>query len=800
MGALVQSSLSALKSETAEICPVDLDLNQFYRTYPGGFKFNFITALSGTQSFKNLNFTNFYLSNEYTLDNVTTFTGAKVRTEKIFSKLNFAADGPGYLKFNLADVDNWKGPEGAIADTWNAAYYGYPSIVPNLAEADNIEIELIDAFTCRVAYLINNYRYYLVVSEENIDPASADKKKVLFVGENKIQLPGATLEYSIIKSGIDTTSDFICLFSEKLINGLPPVIDTTSAKYIIESDGQTLVAKRISIDERVDAFWLPGRAIRLGGEVDLTIPSPYNTSFITYNKTGNKVDTDKSDFNLPSNYLLHSSSNSTNLKFDLLNLKNIANNYDEYVSSNNLLSSSDTNPLYVEGLRKYTSIFSDIDSEKNEVLSLNYVYNNFNVKIKPGGTLFQTPSSLNPFTQININDTKFVDSGAFCFTQPYLSDRVYRLDGEDGVKDLDTTYLCTWLSGGLGERGVWVDRYFYPDLTSKEEALSTNGSYNITYDLLVEELIQNNSALKTSVEKKCLFDKKSDLVFEPNTRYRYERLDRDELERRKPANFCEGAELTDRVNNYFRLINDNGGFGLGFNIKSNSSAFTIRSKTNDVNGGFQFVKQSDGNLNFTFNIFDNSTDPPVLVSFNKIIRLNQFVDNTVFLSFDGIRGQCTLYINSEVIFTFNVKAYQMLNKMILFGVIEIVSSTGVAERLLSPYGNDASIYIGDIYLTLLPLSEEEEIVAVFTQNLNEIQDITISLPCGQRNLTDTIATVNSIGTNLKHRSNVVDINVKNLNIEDSSITEQVRTLLLNNITSSLPETATINDVNFINYK
>ena len=29
MGALVQSGLSALKSETAELCPVDLELNQF---------------------------------------------------------------------------------------------------------------------------------------------------------------------------------------------------------------------------------------------------------------------------------------------------------------------------------------------------------------------------------------------------------------------------------------------------------------------------------------------------------------------------------------------------------------------------------------------------------------------------------------------------------------------------------------------------------------------------------------------------------------------------------------------------
>ena len=796
MGALVQSSLSALKSETAEICPVDLDLNQFYRTYPGGFKFNFIIALSGTQSFKNLNFTNFYLSNEYTIDNVTTFTGGRVITEKIFSTLNFAADAPGYLTFNIADANNWRGTEDTEADTWNAAYYGYPGITTNINEANNIEIQLLDSFTCRVAYLVNNFRYYLVVGEENIDPASANQKKVLFVGENKIPLAAATLEYSIIKSGIDTTSDFICIFSEKL--EFPE--GSTPAKYIIESDGLTLIAQRISGDEKVDALWLPGRAIRLGGEIDLTIPSPYNTSFITYNKTGNKVDTDKSNFNLPSNYLLHSSSNSTKSKFDVLNLKNIANNYDEYVSSNNLLSSSDTNPLYVEGLRKYTSIFSDIDSEKNEVLALNYVYNNFNVKIKAGDTFFQTPSSLNPFTQININDTKFVDSGAFCFTQPYLSDRVYQLDDEDGVKSLDATYLCTWLSGALGKRGVWVDRYFYPDLTSKEEALSTNGSYNITYDLLVEELIQNNSTLKTSVEKKYIFDKKSDLIFEPNTRYRYERLDKDELERRRPVNFCEGAELTDRVNNYFRVINDNGGFALGFNIKSNSSAFTIRSKRNDINGGFEFVKQSNGDLNFIFNIFDNSPEPPVVVSFNKLIHLNQFVNNTVFLSFDGIRGSCTLYINSEIVFSFNVKAYQMLNKMILFGVIEIVSSTGIAERLLNPEGNDGSIYIDDIYLTLSPLNEEEEVAGVFTQNLNEIQDITISLPCGQRNLTDTIATVNSIGTNLKHRSNVVDINVKNLNIQDSSITEQVRTLLLNNITSSLPETTTINDVNFINYK
>ena len=785
MGALVKSSLSALKSESAEICPVDLELDQFKRTYSGGAKFNFITALSGTQSFKNLNFTNLHLTDEYTLDSVTTFTGGNVVPRKIFSGLNFAADAPGFLTFNKASISNFR----KTNDSYNTQYYGYPGITMSRGEAVNVEIELLDQFYCRVAYLINNFRYYLVVSD---DAEIDEQRTVLFVGENKISSENAKLEYTIVKAGLDITSDFISLFSTKEDENRDP------ARYILQSNGTTLVAQNITNITDTNAFYFTTRAIKLGGEFDLIIPSPYNTSFITYNENGSKINTDKSNFNLPSNYLLHASSNSTKPKFDVLNLKNIANNFDEYVSSNNLLSSSETNPLYVKGLRRYTSIFSDIDSEKNEVLALNYVYNNFNVRIAQGDTYFVTPSSLNPFTQININDTKFVDSGSFSFTQPFLSDRVYQLDDEDGVKNEDATYLCTWLSGGIGTRGVWVDRYFYPDLATKEEALSSNQTY-VTYDWLVEELIRGNSSLTSSIKQKHYFDKKSDLLFEPNKRYRYERIDKEELETKRPINFCEGVVLREMVNNYFTLINDNGGFALGFNIKSNTDEFTIRSRRNEIDGGFNLYKKANGELEFTFNLFDNSPNPPTVQSTSHTFNLNPYVTNTVFLSFDAIRGACTFYINSEIVFSFDIKAYQMLNKMILFGIIEIIGADGSVQNVLTP-DEQESIFINEIYLTTSPLSEEEEITAVFLQNLNEIQDITISLPCGQRNLTDTIKTVNSIGTNLKHRSNVVDINVKNLNIQDSSITEEVKTMLLNNITSSLPETTTINDVNFTNYK
>ena len=789
MGALVKASLSALKSESAEICPVDLELDQFKRTYSGGFDFNFVTALSGTQSFKNLNFTNFYLTDEYALDRVTTFTGGRVIPRKIFSTLNFAADAPGYLTFNKADKSNFR----RTNDSYNTQYYGYPAVTSDINNADNFEIELINTYQCRISYIVNNFKFYLVVSND----AEVDgQKKMLFVGENKLSLDDTRLEYSIVKGGLDIGTDFISFFSTKLVN--PG--STRTSKYIIESNGTTLVGQSLAGVARANAFYFTARALKLGGEIDLSIPSPYDTSFVTYNENGSKINTDKSDFHLPSNYLLHTSSNSTKLKFDVLNLKNIANNFDEFVSSNNLLSSSDTNPLYVKGLRKYTSIFSDIDSERNEGLALNYVYNNFNVRIKSGETYFMTPSSLNPFSQININDTKFVDSGAFSFTQPFLSDRVYQLDDEDGVKSENATYLCTWLSGGIGKRGVWVDRYFYPDLTSKEEALSSNDTaWAVTYDSLIEDLIRNNSSLTSSIKKKHIFDKKSDLIFEANKRYRYERISKEELERTETTNFCEGAVLREQVNNYFNVINDNGGFALGFNIMSNAGDFTVRSRRNEINGGFELNKKANGELDFIFNLFDNSPEPPTVNTRSKTISLNPYVTNTVFLSFDAIRGTCKLYINSEVVYAFNIKAYQMLNKMILFGIIEIIGGDRLIENVVRVNQED-NIYIDDIYLTTSPLSEEEEVAAVFMQNLNEIQDITISLPCGQRNLTDTITTVNSIGTNLKHRSNVVDINVKNLNIQDSSITEEVKTMILNNITSSLPETTTINDVNFINYK
>ena len=845
MGTLVKSALSALSSCTAELCPKDVSLNQFIRTYNGEFKLNFIDALSGSQSFANLNFTNFYLSDRVLLDSFTTFTETTIKPEEFASTLNFAESANEYLVFRPALSASFKENN----DMFNQRFYGGTSFTTQLSDSNNFEITLLSDFTCRVSIMSDDTRYYLVASDDE----SGTTRECLFVSQNKLFLSAFNLEYNFTKY---LTNSYLNLYTTKRLN--PDTADQVDYKYAIVSDGGKLVAKRLEATQKLDYAFSTSTAIKLDQDVNLTVPSPYDTSYITYDKKGN-IDDDKSDFHLPSNYLLYSSSNKPCQDFNIINLKNIVNSQDSFTSSNNLLSTS-SSTIYSQDLRNYTSIFCDIDSEKNEVLALNYVYNNYDILIKPGTTFFTTPSSMVPFSKLNINDTKFTDCGAFSFTRPDLSDRVFMLD-DDSVKDENVTYLCTWLSGAIGRRGIWVDRYYYPDLISKEDALAGSRSPLPTYDQQVEDLIMTNSGLKTSVTKKLFMDKKSDLTFEPQKRYKYERVKKLDFTAKSPTNFCDASSINKKVTNYFNTINTNGGFGLGFTIQNDAGNFIVSSRSNMIDGGFDFTVNGN-KINFVFKLFDNSTTGSITNAEGEIItdvpiseRLDKntfefdfevdlFEKNNIFLSFNSLLGICRLYLNSVEIFSFEVNAFQMFTKKILFGdiVVQELSHRPAVVREDGGYwhgpvdedGNPTGIgiwrvdqagvpgvdafappvesieillneatnqkFISNLYLATEPLKQDEELAVIFSTNMEEIQDLYISLPCGMRNMTDTIDTVNSINTNLKNKSNVVDINVKNLNIQDKNITDEVKNMLLNNIKQSMPETTDINDVNFIDYK
>ena len=796
MGTLAKSTLSALSSCPAELCPKDLSLNQFTRTFLGGFKLNFVDALSGAQSFNKLNFTNFYLSDRLLLDDVTTFEQTNIKPMEFSSTLNFAQSGGKYLSYRKPLSASFKEKN----NTFNIRFYGGTTFTTKLSDSSNFEIKLIDDFTCRISILVDNTRYFLVASEDadTFNNNGEASRQCLFVSQNKLFLSAFNLEYNFSKY---STNSYINLYTTKTVDGV-------NYKYSITSNGNKLIAARLTPAQKLNFNYTTSKAIKLDQDINLTVPSPYNTSYITYDLQGN-IDDGKSDFNLPSNYLLYSSSNKPCQYFNLINLKNIVNSQDSFTSSNNLLSTSSTT-IYSQNLRNYTSIFCDIDSEQNEVLALNYVFNNYDILIKPGTTYFSTPSSMLPFTKLNINDSKFADCGSFSFTRPDLADRVYMLD-DDSVKGENVTYLCTWLSGAIGKRGVWVDRYYYPDLVSKEDALGGSITPLPTYDQAVENLIMTNSGLKTTVTDELFMDKKSDLTFEPQKRYKYERVKKLDFVSKSPTNFCAESSINKKVTNYFNSINTNGGFGLGFTIQNGAGDFKLGSRSNKIDGGFDF--NIVGNkVSFIFKLFDNSTTGSITNEEGEIIKdvpiserlakntfefdfnINLFEKNNIFLSFNALQGVCRLYLNSVEIFSFEINAYQMFTKKILFGDIYV---EGI-EILLNQATNQQ--YISNLYLSTEPLKIDEELGVIFSTNMEEIQDLYISLPCGMRNMTDTIDTVNSINTNLKNKSNVVDINVKNLNIQDNNITDEVKNMLLNNIVQSMPETTNINNINFIDYK
>jgi len=767
-------SLSTYKSNEVGLCIDSLNLTQFSRTYAGNFSFNFITALSGAVDFKNKNYTDFYLTNPNTLNKFIEFKSDRLKPSSIYSSLQFSkcSGGGNYLKF----VKNIRPEFFKDSDSFvDINSYGATGFSNNQNDSSTLfNIEFVDDFYCSVSYIDNNKKYYLVATD---DPEEEGNIPVLFVSENKLNKESRKIEYILTKAGS--------------VQYLTFIVKKGSKKYILRKQKETLIGKAIDEFENINYFYINGTSAKIIFNQSTLVSDPINTSFIEYTDTEYLVNENKSSFDIESNYLFYKNSSIDSSTFNVINLKNIADTADSFTSSNNLLS-SDNDLVFNDKIRNYTSILNDINAEEDASLELNFVTYNLSYKITPGSTSFTAPSSLNPFGRLNINDTKFVESGSFAFPYPYFADRVYKK--LDNIPATEGQYLCTWLSGMPGEAGIWVDRYYYPDLVSKAAALGSKPIYNITYDDVIENLIESNSNLKSSVTEKLFFDKLSDLTFEPKKEYIYERIkDIKKVDEQMQLKYCDLKNQERSAPNYFKTINTNGGYTLAFKFFNND--FSITSHANEIDAGISIVKLGTI-LDLQFKFFDNASNR--YETFTKTVKLSDLTNNDLYISFNNSTGTGTVYLNTIEIFKYNLLSFQFTNKQILFGDINLTSEDFSGDILLSNITTNNAI--SDLFLSLQPLSLEDEIVTVFTRNINRIDDIYISLPCGMRNYSDNIDTLNTLGANLKSKSNVVDINIDNLNITDLDVLNQVKNNLLAGIQKSLPATTVINKINFKNFK
>ena len=219
--------------------------------------------------------------------------------------------------------------------------------------------------------------------------------------------------------------------------------------------------------------------------------------------------------------------------------------------------------------REYTSI-----QTSDDISGLNLGYESYETEVvlPPDSiTYFNTPQVMFPYTKLNINDSGLIRRGAIGGDTPLTSDKIFKkaatykyntphgkpTDEESGV------WLCSWLKSNLStdwESGitynenvfvswedvvykcliqnkgrrpdtnsaywqrterpppVWVDRYYNPEKYTVLEAMKVEGqytNYKPKFDHIVESLEAKDS---------YVFDKISDLTFEPGCLYAYYRV------------------------------------------------------------------------------------------------------------------------------------------------------------------------------------------------------------------------------------------------------------------------------------
>lgn len=757
------NTLSSFESRSLGSNIAGLTFKQFKRTYPGNFDINFALCLSASNDIKTKNYSNFYLTNNYKFTDIFGYDSSKFKATEIYTPLLFGSE---YLTFTDINPTLYN-VTGGFQSYKN---YGIPTF--QSSQPTNFNIAILADNKCNIYFTKNYKKFYLCVTSDN---------SLFFIRESLLTFDKDS----------NNSQDFTYLYSET-DNFMLFFKQTSMGDLFLTKSGNYLVTVPTYGSDITSYLSSPFQIFKnIFSEPNISL----NTTFITYN-SDNTINFEKSDLELTNNFLIHNKYSDIAGNSDIIVLKNQLLQNDVFSSSNNLLSSQQFNCL-VNDLREYTTISDDIKEEETEDLTLSYVFYNKPYVIKSGSNTFVSPSSLYPFSVLNINDTKFIESGAYSHTSPEFSDRIYHVSNNPVEKNNGQYLLCTWLSGSpFSDQKVWVDRYFYPDLVEKAEALAGRAITNVTYTEYIEQLIQQNSSLYQETATRKFFDKLSDMAFIPNETYIYERLNNTQVPQISslPISYCSNI-MSPQPSNYFKQINSKGELTLAFNFKGDDRSWTLRSDRNKIDSGITITKDS-GNINIICKMFDSTNFSEDNLFFTKSASVNfkPLKDNFVCISINVKTGEGYFFVNDTIIENFTIPIYEYLIKQILYGDFFLETSTTKTNAFL------ISDQISNIQVSSDYTSPDIAFsLAVSNFNLN-IDDLIITLPCGMRNSSDNIDLLQSICGSSMSKSNNVNVLIKNLNISSDSVLTGLKDSISTNIANYLPANTNIKNIQFINFK
>ena len=728
----------------------NVDVKQFKRSYSGGLSVNFPACFTDLVDVKTKNYSNFYLSDNILFNSGFTYGKSILPSSNIRTEIKYGLD---FLQFSPADAEAYKD-----VDRYSE-YNNYGSATFSTVTNDDthFNLEIHKNNKCRIYFTKKYRKYYLISNTDN---------NISFV-----------LEKLIPTTSDINPHDFDYMFSEAT-NSMLFFKRTETTNYILIKYGNSLVLQPNIITYLSTPFVL-------SRSIFTTVNATNNTSFIAYTNS-NQIDKDNSIFDLKNNILLHKPLNGSILSPIIL--KNQLLQGDVFSCANTLLTSGPISEHSAD-LREYTSIFEDITEENTDELELNYVFYNKHYRITPGSTLVLAPSSIFPYSTLNINDTTFKYSGSFAYPTPQYADKVYHISKDE---NLEAQYiLCTWLSGSPSSSdNIWIDRYYYPDLIEKEAAITAYGPISPTYDDYIESLINSNSELEESVTLRKFFDKKSDLTFSANETYLYERISTTIFPSLSSAfTFCTGFNATQPVN-YFKTINKANKYTIGFYFDGDAKNWTVQSERNALDSGISISKTGQ-TLIITLKIFDSSNG--TTTTWTESGNIKSLKNNFVLCSVDGITGESFFFLNTSIIKSFEIPRYQYIYKQLLYGDFFIYQGDVVTNLL------EETTYITTPYIIADSTDQNLAFIKPMIDGKMAINDIYIALPCGMRNSSDNIEHLQSASGSSLFKSNKVNIIIKNTDITNADIQAGLIETLTNNLID-VPVNSELSEIKFENNK
>ncbi len=739
---------------------VGIGFKQFKRTYPGGYNLNFPICLSASNDFKVKNYTNFYLTTSQRFGECFEVASETLKANNILTTIQYGQD---YLKFSDIDPTPYASQDRYI-DNFN---YGAASFTSVEGEDTLFTITIMDNNQCQI-YFLKNYKKYYLCSDENANLA--------FVKEKLLNFDESTTNSQDFRYMFSEDENYIFIFQRKATGDYFLSKLNNSLNLVLLTD--------INIIDNISNPFKISRSLYTRPNISL------DSSFITYDGSNN-IDMDKSRFDLSNNFLLHKRYTEETSTTDVIVLKNQLLQNNVFSSANNLLSSNE-NQLFVDGLRDYSNILEDIREEKTDSLELNYVFYNKPYTIKPGSNIFVSPSSMYPFTRLNINDTKFVDGGSFSYSTPEYADKVYHLSKDVKNYDAGQYLLCTWLSGApLSPNKVWVDRYYYPDLIEKSAALSASPMFNVTYDDVIEQLILDNSSISTNLQKTKFFDKMSDLAFEPNEKYDYRRIMVSEFPTISQTISQCSSFTSDYPQNYFSKLNSSGMFTLGLYFNGDDASWVVRSDRNNIDSGLTITK-SGKTIDIEMKFFDPSNG--TYTTFQTSQEIKDLKENFVCVSIDTFKGIGYVFLNNSVVLLIDLPLGQFYKKLLLYGDFFLIAGETRTNIL------NATTIINKSFVLDVFVDSDMVFILPIIDGRMKIDDLYLTLPCGMRNSIDDVDYLQSICGSSAFKSNDFNIIIKNLNITNPNVLKGIKESITTSLKNVMSVTSSINNIEFETYQ